>query len=164
MSSAELRRMDEEEWDSWFAQALASYAEDLVVLGGMDPADAEAKARQDQDDLVPQGMATPGHHFFHLVSGDERVGSLWLAEEDGETGPLVWVYDLWVEPGARGHGFGRQAMLLAEQEARRLGQERIGLHVFSDNETARGLYASLGYEVTKAYGRSEQMVKSLNAP
>jgi ribosomal protein S18 acetylase RimI-like enzyme len=164
MTTAELRRMDEGEWDAWFAAALTSYADDLVALGGLDPVEAEAKARQDQEELLPQGRATPGHHFFFLEAVGERVGSLWVAEERRETGPLLWVYDLWIEPTARGRGFGRQAMLLAEQEARHLDQERIGLHVFRDNHAARALYLSLGYEVTTASERSEQLAKVLSGP
>jgi predicted GNAT family acetyltransferase len=37
-------------------------------------------------------------------------------------------------------------MLLAEEEARRLGRGRIKLNVFARNAVARALYLSLGFE------------------
>lgn len=50
-----------------------------------------------------------------------------------------------IEERHRGRGYGREAMTLAEVEARRLGLDRVGLNVFGGNEVARGLYRSLGY-------------------
>ena len=48
----------------------------------------------------------------------------------------------------RGRGYGREAMLLAEQLARREGALTLGLNVFGHNQVARTLYSSLGYEET----------------
>jgi ribosomal protein S18 acetylase RimI-like enzyme len=56
------------------------------------------------------------------------------------------VYDVHLRENARGRGYGRAAMLLAEDEARRRGCPRLSLNVFGRNEVARGLYRSLGYE------------------
>ena len=46
----------------------------------------------------------------------------------------------------RRRGFGKQAMLFVEDEARRRGLGRVALNVFGANEAARDLYRSLGYE------------------
>jgi ribosomal protein S18 acetylase RimI-like enzyme len=51
----------------------------------------------------------------------------------------------------RGRGYGRAAMQLAEEEARRHGLRRLGLNVFGHNPVASSLYTSLGYEVTSQY-------------
>jgi ribosomal protein S18 acetylase RimI-like enzyme len=48
-------------------------------------------------------------------------------------------------------------MLLAEEEARVRGLNRIELNVFGGNDVARGLYRSLGYVETSA-----QMAKDLD--
>lgn len=47
-----------------------------------------------------------------------------------------------------GQGFGRRGMQLAEDYARSHGATTLGLSVFGFNHAARGLYESLGYEVT----------------
>ena len=58
----------------------------------------------------------------------------------------MWVYDIEIDPEHRGRGLGRDAMRLAEEEARRLGRQRIKLNVFARNAVARALYLSLGFE------------------
>ena len=54
--------------------------------------------------------------------------------------------DIEIDPEHRGRGLGRDTMLLAEEEARRLGRTRIKLNVFARNAVARALYLSLGFE------------------
>jgi histone acetyltransferase (RNA polymerase elongator complex component) len=45
-----------------------------------------------------------------------------------------------------GRGYGKAAMVFAEEEARRRGLTRIALHVGARNDVARKLYRSLGFE------------------
>jgi ribosomal protein S18 acetylase RimI-like enzyme len=62
------------------------------------------------------------------------------------------VMDIEIESAHRRKGYGRAAMVLAEEHTRQLGMPYLGLNVFGHNPNARALYASLGYETT-----SEQM-------
>ena len=98
-------------------------------------------------DAFPDGEAAPGNWLFAVEDGEgTRVGVLWLGDPfDGEPDTL-WVYDIEIDPDHRGRGLGRDAMLLAEAEARRLGRQRIKLNVFARNAVARALYLSLGFE------------------
>jgi ribosomal protein S18 acetylase RimI-like enzyme len=57
----------------------------------------------------------------------------------------LFIYDIHVDDAYRGRGYGKAAMLLAEEEARRRGIEHIALNVFGRNTVARRLYLSLGY-------------------
>ena len=59
---------------------------------------------------------------------------------------MIWIYDVEIDEQFRGRGLGREAMGLAEQEARARGLARVELNVFGGNEVARNLYRSLGYE------------------
>ncbi|MFD7905304.1 GNAT family N-acetyltransferase, partial [Kitasatospora sp. NPDC059747] len=55
-------------------------------------------------------------------------------------------------PGPPPHG--RTLMLLAERECLAAGVRTLGLNVFTVNEVAIRLYASLGYRVTnRLYGK-----------
>jgi len=65
---------------------------------------------------------------------------------DGTDPDALWVFDVHIEEAHRGHGYGKAAMLLAEDEARRRGLDRVSLNVFGGNRIARNLYCSLGYE------------------
>ena len=99
---------------------------------------------------------TPGHYIFVVEADGVAVGRLWLAERELAARRVMFVYDITVEAEHQGHGYGRAAMQLAEDEARSRGIGRIELNVFGGNAVARGLYRSLGYVETSA-----QMAKDL---
>jgi ribosomal protein S18 acetylase RimI-like enzyme len=144
-----LRRPTDAEYQAWFAAALRSYADDIVASGTLGREAAEAKSRLDHAELLPDGLATPGQFVFRLCDDEQPVGWLWLALQaprgDAGTG---WIYDIEVEAAFRGRGYGRGAMLLAEEEARRLGLVGLALNVFGHNTVARSLYTTLGYQIT----------------
>ena len=64
--------------------------------------------------------------------------------------------DIEIHEPWRHRGFGRAAMVAAEQIVRDAGTGEIGLNVFGFNEPARRLYDSLGYRVV-----ATQMTKRL---
>jgi ribosomal protein S18 acetylase RimI-like enzyme len=91
------------------------------------------------------------------MAGERPVGWLWLAVPDPGGDPaMTWVNNVEVDEEFRGRGYGRQAMLLAEREAAARGMTSVGLNVHGQNTVARGLYDSLGYQVT-----TQQMKKVL---
>ena len=144
-----LRPLREDEFDDWLNESRDGYARSMVENGGFPEAEALEKARADFAGLLSAGLATPGHAVFALEddASGEPVGSLWV----GERRDALAVYDVEVEEGLRGRGYGRAAMLLAEGEARRRGLGRIDLNVFAGNVIARSLYASLGYQERSVY-------------
>lgn len=146
----ELIPMNEYEFQIYEARETARYAEANVRAGYWSPAEALDKARQAHRRLLPQGMATPGHHFFAIVAADIQgpVGAIWMAEERSTSVPSGFIYDLFVEEPWRGRGLAGQAMLALEERARQLGLATLYLHVFADNPVARALYDKLGYRVT----------------
>jgi ribosomal protein S18 acetylase RimI-like enzyme len=108
---------------------------------------AIARAHKSAAEAFPDGTVAEGNWLFAVEDGQgTRVGILWLGEPtDGEAESL-WVFDIEIDPEHRGRGLGRDTMLLAEEEARRLGRTRIKLNVFARNAVARALYLSLGFE------------------
>ena len=137
--------------------AVAGYAAEIAASGALPPDAAELKARQDHERLLSGGHETPGQLIFRLVAGRELVGWLWLAVPGEQGDPdMAWVNLVEVDEAFRGRGYGREAMLLAEAEARGRGMRSIGLNVHGSNAAARSLYASLGYDMI-----TQQMKKSL---
>ncbi|HZU20875.1 MAG TPA: GNAT family N-acetyltransferase [Gaiellaceae bacterium] len=145
-----VRPLRADEYEAFLERALVEYAADMV-RAGVEPAVARAKSERDHATLLSDGVDTPGHSLYAIVDGGERVGYLWLAERDAELGRSLFVYAIRVDEPYRRRGLGRAAMVFAEEEARRRGFARIGLNVFSGNDVARGLYASLGYRETATY-------------
>lgn len=70
--------------------------------------------------------------------------------------PQAWVYDLSVRPEFWGQGIGRALMEAAEEFARSLGLEWIGLGVTVANHRAVRFYEEIGYEKERF-----QMIKRL---
>lgn len=145
--SVELRPMADDEFAAWLPQMRDAYAQAMVDDADF-PSDAAAeKAAADVAQLFPDGRPSADQLVFVIEAEGERVGELWLAERaDMSRRPCLFVYDVHVDEAHRGHGYGKAAMLLAEDEARRRGVDRVALNVFGRNEVARGLYRSLGYE------------------
>jgi len=140
--------MTKAEWDEWIPRQMAGYAEHIAASGEMSEADAWAKARADTARSFHAGFGTPGQLVFQLIAGDAKVGAIWI----GVPGPspdqqMAWVYTIEVDPAYRGRDYGRAAMVLAEDEARRHGMTSLGLNVHGQNTVARSLYDSLGYQV-----------------
>jgi ribosomal protein S18 acetylase RimI-like enzyme len=142
-----LRPLTSQEIAEYAGHLRTKYAAELREHLFLDEAAANARADRTANDMFPDGSAAPGHWLFVVEDGEgTRVGVLWLGDPvDGDPDTL-WVYDIEIDPDHRGRGLGRDTMLLAEAEARRLGRNRIKLNVFARNAVARALYLSLGFE------------------
>ncbi len=142
MSGLSLRRLSKAERVELAAEAERHYADDIERNGGFSAADARRKAAEDVPRLLRDRDAT----LFALEESGQRVGHVWLGKREHQGRRYFWVWDVFVAEEHRGRGLGRQAMQLAEHEARRQGLSRMELNVFGGNEVARSLYRSLGYE------------------
>ena len=148
--------MTAEEYGVFLGRAVAEYAEDKARAGAWRAEEALERSRAEFEQLLPDGLATPGQLLFTAYDGDDAVGLLWLSLP-AEARPAAWVFDVWVEPAARDRGYGRAIMLAGERELVKHGVGELALNVFGDNARARHLYESLGYRVT-----AQQMSKSLS--
>jgi GNAT superfamily N-acetyltransferase len=144
--SARLRPLRDEEFPDWLERSKQRYADDVEQNGGMPRERARQKAERDFAKLLPDGLASPDQSIYAVEHDGDRVGTLWLAEREEQSGRVLFVYEVVIEEGLRGRGLGKQAMVLAEEEARVRGLPRIELNVFGGNQIARNLYHSLGYE------------------
>ena len=142
-----LRPLLKDEIADYVPHLTMTYAAELTEHLFLTAEAAAARAARSATDAFPAGEAGAGHWLYAVEDGEgTRVGILCLGEPfDGEPDSM-WVYDIEIDPEHRGRGLGRDAMLLAEEEARRLGRQRIKLNVFARNAVARALYLSLGFE------------------
>ena len=145
--SVQLRPMRDDEFAAWLPQVRDGYAQSMIDHGGFTPEAARAKAKADTEQLFPGGRPSAEQLVFVVEADTAPVGELWLAKRDDMSGrPCLFVYDVHVDEAHQGRGYGKAAMLFAEEEARRRGVDRVALNVFGRNEVARRLYRSLGYE------------------
>ncbi len=152
-----LRPATPDEIEAWLPRLAAEYAAAIAGSGSLPPADARRKADSDLRAQLTDGPAHAGQLIFRLIAGEQPAGWLWLAVPVPAGDPaMAWVNNVEVDEEFRGRGYGRQAMLLAEREAAARGMTSVGLNVHGQNTVARGLYDSLGYQVT-----AQQMKKVL---
>jgi ribosomal protein S18 acetylase RimI-like enzyme len=152
-----LRPLRPDEFAGFVAASKAGYARDITQHGGFSEQFARQKAEDDFAAVLPAGLGTPGHGIFIVEADGERVGVLWVAERELGARQVLYIYDIEIDVAQRGRGYGRKAMLLAEEEAGARGLDRVELNVFGGNDVARDLYRSLGYVET-----SVQMAKDLD--
>lgn len=141
-----LRPMTPTEFVGFRDGFIREWADDLAKVEGLsdEQALADAAARTDAD--LPLGVASPGHHLFTILADGRAVGSLWFS-----IGPRgrAFLDEVQVVADERGRGHGRQAIALAEAEARRCGATHMELNVYQHNPRAHALYQALGYHTTK---------------
>jgi ribosomal protein S18 acetylase RimI-like enzyme len=150
MEEITTRPMTSTEFDSLRDRLVREYAAEHVATGTWTPEMAAARAAEETDRLLPQGVNTPGVRILMAESPDgDAVGFLWLALErrPGAAGG-AWIYDIEILPEYRGRGFGRALLAAAEAEAAAHGVNSVGLNVFGSNLIARNLYESAGYSVS----------------
>lgn len=147
--SVSLRHPTSDEYEGWLALELEGYISEIVASGSLSREAAEDKARRENAELLPHGLDTPGHLIFRIEADGQPVGWLWLSLKHPRSEAGVgFVYNIVVDTPFRGRGYGREAMQLAEEEAKLNGLHALALNVFGQNHVARNLYLSLGYRET----------------
>ncbi len=143
-----LRPMADADFPAFVERQSADYARDKVRSFSWPGEGSLDRARREFSKLLPEGVRTPGQSLYDLVAEGhgEAVGQLWLELESAREPGTAFVYLLHVEPAWRRRGLGREAMALAEREAKRHGCREMRLHVFGFNEAAIALYRETGYE------------------
>jgi ribosomal protein S18 acetylase RimI-like enzyme len=143
-----LRTLDGAELSSWLDRLGEEYAAERVAAGD-EPERAQAGVERNRQEFFPGEVAAPGQLVFRILDEGQGVGTLWIGRMPERPPEQWWVWSIEIDAPFRGRGFGRAAMVLAEQEARRGGARRLGLNVFGTNTVTRSLYESLGYEITE---------------
>jgi GNAT superfamily N-acetyltransferase len=131
---------------AWLDYSNDEYVRERIEAGDS-PDYARERAAQSNAEYFPDGRPAEGQHVYQVID-DEVVGVLWIGPFSLARPTEWWVFDIEIDEARRGEGYGRATMLLAEDEARRLGATKLGLNVFGHNTVAHSLYTSLGYQAT----------------
>jgi ribosomal protein S18 acetylase RimI-like enzyme len=146
--TVELRPLSPDDFERRRARLIAAFADDLVDNSGVTREQAEEESTRQLDTMLPGGVDTPGQVLRKAVDGDgTEVGFLWIAAAGLSHPDMAWVGVIEVRPEARSRGVGSRMMLAAEDDLRRRGTARLGLHVFGHNTGAQRLYTRLGYGI-----------------
>lgn len=144
-----LERMTKSDYEIWAPRSLNGYAEDKIKANRLTKKEAYQIAESDFKKLLPDGFTSKDNYLYTMKSeNSEVVGYLWFCIRGALDNRKAWLCDIVVNENHRGSGFGKSAMLLLEEEVKKLGLKEIGLHVFGFNQVAINLYQSLGFNTT----------------
>jgi ribosomal protein S18 acetylase RimI-like enzyme len=145
-----LAPMKATEYQTYLNISIREYAEEKVQAGNWQPEEAQERSAKEFQQLLPEGVATKDNFLYDIQDEalDNTVGMIWLARMMQGTKPIMFIYDFRIDEAHRRKGYGEQAMLAAEVQAKALGYDTLALHVFGHNHAARALYEKLGYEIT----------------
>lgn len=137
--------MTEERFPRFVAASEEGFAHDLAASGRYSLEEALVESHRQLMEELPDGLATEGQELFTASVDGVEVGILWFGMRVRDGRPHAFILDIEVAADQRRKGYGRELMHAAEREARRLGADSIGLHVFGFNAGAVELYERLGY-------------------
>ncbi len=152
MDKLTVRPMTSDEFDAFRSRTDQEYAAEQVRAGNWTAIEADGLAAKLTNDLLPQGIETPGMLLLTAENSDGLViGHVWVAlERQPGSSVGAWIYEFEINSDQRGKGYGRELLRLAELETAKRGVTAIGLNVFGSNVIASNLYESAGYEVTSS--------------
>ncbi len=126
-------------------QAFRDYAEQLGLNLDFQGFDEELAT-------LPGDYAAPRGALLLAMVGDEVAGCCALRPLDGSDYPnAAEMKRLFVRPGFRRSGLGRQLAEATLDAARAAGYHSVLLDTLDDMESARALYAELGFEDIPPY-------------
>jgi ribosomal protein S18 acetylase RimI-like enzyme len=131
--------MSDAMYQTYLEVTVREYAEDKIKAGNWQPEEALERSAQEFRKYLPDGVATQDNYLYDIQ--DEAlgitVGMIWLARLMQGTKSIIFIYDFRIDEAHRRKGYGEQAMLTAEVQAKALSYDTIALHVFGHNHAAR---------------------------
>ena len=133
--TARVTRLTESDWRLFAGVRLRALTDSL---GADDP-----QYRQESTFTATQWRRRLRDHAqFAALLNDRAVGLIAAQQENLES---VYLYSLWLDPAARGHGLARPLEAAALDWARDRQVRVVTLRVAVNNTVARGVYESLGF-------------------
>lgn len=146
--TATLVPMAEHAYEAWKSHGIQAFADDKEK-SGYSAQEALRLSQESYASGLPEGLNSPDNYIFTILNAAEQpVGATWFAVKEHYGKKSAFIYDIEIDLANRGKGLGRATMTALEDEVKKLGIDKIGLHVFAFNKTAHALYASLGYQTT----------------
>lgn len=143
-------KMSETAYAAYLPEAIQEYAQEKVKAGTWAEVEAVDRSAAEYGQLLPDGIHTKQHYLFSILDDIEQtpVGMIWFELSESTHGRTAFIFDFKIDDGHQGKGYGRQAMEMLEQVARRMNIKKIKLHVFAHNMRAIHLYETTGFLTT----------------
>jgi hypothetical protein len=148
--------MTEDELELHLEKSIPEYAADNVAAGYWSEEEALERSRKAFHGLLPQGVNTENNYLFRIQveESGEKIGTLWMKHEVPRPRVLFTILPLTKHSAVKATG--ARLCWLWKMSLRGWKSNRWHCTFSQKNKVAKGLYESLGYEVT-----SQNMAKRL---
>ncbi|MDP4096115.1 GNAT family N-acetyltransferase [Paenibacillus sp. P96] len=154
-----LKPMNAVQYVSFEQWLIKDYAEDKIKAGAWTAEEALQRSQESIRQHLPAGLETKDAYLYAIVLNEDgtelQIGNIWFNITRHTWGTEAFLLEIVIFEEHRGKGYGRQTMAALDEEARRVGVSRIGLHVFGHNDRALHLYKAMGYTITDIQMRKE---------
>jgi len=96
-----------------------------VFLLNMPKDEARKKAKEEQYDLLSEGINTKDHFLFTIIQDEKNIGSIWFAKLKKEQKYIAFIFYIGIDESLRGKGFGTAAMKMVEVEIKKIGLDIV---------------------------------------
>lgn len=134
-------------FQEYISFAVNEYAKEKIEVGSWSISQAQQNAQMTYDRLLPKGLNTPYHFLYSIYDDTVIVGYIWFGA-DNENQSRAFIFDFEIYHDYQNNGFGSQALKLVSNEAKKMGFDTIGLHVFGNNDKAIHVYQKSGFDIT----------------
>lgn len=138
--------MNEQDFKTYFNQAIELYAKELFHSGACNKDEASEISQKTFNQVLPEGLGTAGQYLYQIKKDHELVGMIWFGTKANAEANEAFIYDFSILESQRGKGYGTKTLELMETNAKHKGFKKISLHVFGHNKAAIALYQKCGYE------------------
>ncbi|MCO6183660.1 GNAT family N-acetyltransferase [Leuconostoc fallax] len=139
--------MKSKAFQEYISFAVNEYAKEKIEVGSWSTKQAQQNAQMTYDRLLPKGLNTPHHFLYSIYDDTVIVGYIWFGA-DNENQSRAFIFDFEIYHDYQNNGFGSQALKLVSNEAKKMGFDTIGLHVFGNNDKAIHVYQKSGFDIT----------------
>ena len=152
MTAQHVTRLTEADWRQFAVVRLRALTDSL----GVD----DAQYRHESSFTAAQWRRRLREHAQFAVLVEGRPVGLISAQRQHPRS--VYLYSLWLDPDARGHGLARPLVEAAVDWARSQRVHTVTLRVAADNAVARAVYESVGFRISAAtVGPRHELAMSL---
>ncbi|ASS76535.1 hypothetical protein CIG75_17260 [Tumebacillus algifaecis] len=103
----------------------------------------------DMRDNIANDLNNPNRQVYLGVVEGRQIAAISISLSEADT---AFYYGFVVEPEQRGKGYGRYILWTLVNRLQAAGRSRHALEVATENRKALGLYQSIGFELTTAFG------------
>jgi ribosomal protein S18 acetylase RimI-like enzyme len=135
------RAMTEKEYEIYNEYNIDDYAKELTKAGNCAEKDSLAESTKVMTELLPDGLKTQDHYFFHIENDNKDIGHLWYMLKD----KVCFICDFMIYQDFRRQGFAYKSLQHLEDKMSNPDCQHIGLHVFGHNQPAIKLYKKYGF-------------------